>query len=173
MNIDWSKAPEWAQAHGIVGGCAMWVGEDSYAYTERPLKTYNWAVCADNLAFRHRSELTSLIERPKAWNGEGAPPVGAQVEYQRRGAPNGKWYPTQINFLSGQHVIFCDSDGDEIRENPTDILFRPLRTPEQIAAEERATGIKEMCSVFMRGSDEGIRIDDCCKRLYDAGYRKP
>lgn len=80
----------------------------------------------------------------EVWLGEDQPPVGVPVEYQRRGAPNGKWYPTKINFLSGQHVIFCDSDGDEIRENPSDILFRPARTPEQIAADLREKSAEEL-----------------------------
>jgi len=101
---------------------------------------------------------------PKEWSGEGPPPVGAPVEYQRRGAPNGKWYPTKVNFLSGQHVIFCDSDGDEVRENPSDILFRQIRTPEQIVADERESAIK----AFMRIGD--IYYCDA-EKLYDAGAR--
>ncbi len=102
-----------------------------------------------------------------AWDGEGLPPAGVPVEYRRRLAPNNKWYLTQINFLSGQHVIYCDSDGDEVRDNPDDIEFRPIRTLEQIAAEERKRSILQMQNDASHHANK-----DLFEKLYDAGYRK-
>ena len=114
----------------------------------------------------------------KEWTVEGLPPVGVPVEYQLRGASNGEWYPTQINFLSGQHVIYCDNDGDEVRNNPSEVKFRPIRTPEQIAAEARDREIADL--YFTINWNEGRetwpiissgRKADYAKAI-DAGYRK-
>lgn len=95
------------------------------------------------------------------WNGEGLPPVRVQVEYRRRLAVNGKWYPTQINFLSGQHVIYCDSDGGEVRDNPRNIEFRPICTPE----------LKRYIGVIIADM-KGRCSPDQARLLYRAGYRK-
>lgn len=46
----------------------------------------------------------------------------------------------------------------------------PIRTAEQVAAEEREKAIKEM---MMHGVDAGdSTIEYSCAALYDAGYRK-
>lgn len=53
--------------------------------------------------------------------------------------------------------------------------FRPVRTPEQIAAEERADAIDKMVEFFVnyygnpKGSEQYLLI---CRSLHDAGYRK-
>ena len=48
-------------------------------------------------------------------------------------------------------------------------LFRPIKTAEQIAAEERGEAIEEMVEMLiMHGKT--LRGDMCV--LYDAGYRK-
>jgi hypothetical protein len=115
-----------------------------------------------------------IVHERLAWTGEGCPPVGVPLEYQRRGAPNGKWYPTQINFLSGQHVIFCDSDGDEIRENPGDILFRPIRTPEQILHDEAMEEVPPIYGALVaHGLPRSQEAFDAVLAMWKAGYRKP
>ncbi len=50
------------------------------------------------------------------------------------------------------------------------ISFRPIRTPEQIAAEERREAILEMKG-FLSFSDYR-EAERHCADLYDAGYRK-
>ena len=54
--------------------------------------------------------------------------------------------------------------------------FRPIRTPEQIAAELADQAIKEIAGIICR--DGAFDIDDpevteSAVALYDAGYRKP
>jgi hypothetical protein len=46
-------------------------------------------------------------------------------------------------------------------------VFRPIRTPEQIATEERENAINAMIDIVMT---DNIRSN--CADLYDAGYRK-
>ena len=47
--------------------------------------------------------------------------------------------------------------------------FRPIRTPEQIAADEREAAVNGMlCYDALGGSRRGL-----AEALYDAGFRKP
>ncbi|MOA09956.1 hypothetical protein D3C78_1298210 [compost metagenome] len=49
--------------------------------------------------------------------------------------------------------------------------FRPVRTPEQIKAEEREKAIVEMAETMHAAIGFGVNRADC-EALYDAGYRK-
>lgn len=46
--------------------------------------------------------------------------------------------------------------------------FKPIRTPEQIAAEEREKAIEEMRAAL----PDWAAPENICPMLYDAGYRK-
>ncbi|MOA45978.1 hypothetical protein D3C78_1684380 [compost metagenome] len=52
--------------------------------------------------------------------------------------------------------------------------FRPIRTPEQIAAEERDKAIQQIIADFKYtvGSCTYMITNDQAARMYDAGYRK-
>lgn len=165
MGIDWSKAREGYDYHIHIFGRENFYRLEDDRYVQ-PGGGY---IAIDDL----QNHTAIITERPKVWGGEGLPPVGLPVEHRRRSASNGKWYPTIINFLSGQHVIYNDSDGHEVRDNPVDVLFRPIRTPELIAAEEREQTALDMAQLM---TGHGYRSKDCikslCEILYDAGYRK-
>lgn len=49
--------------------------------------------------------------------------------------------------------------------------FPPVRTPEQIKAEEREKAIVEMAETMHAATGFGVNRADC-EALYDAGYRK-
>ncbi|MNE98933.1 hypothetical protein D3C81_1180680 [compost metagenome] len=49
--------------------------------------------------------------------------------------------------------------------------FRPIRTPEQIAAEERSAAICEMSTVVGAPLSK-LTVPEVLEALYDAGYRK-
>jgi hypothetical protein len=174
MEIDWSKAPDWAKQVGETrtGRHICWIGDDLYGYVGQEPKHYDLAKGPGYPGHRCLDEFEIIADRPKVepWNGEVLPPVGVPIEYRRRYAPNGVWHQTQINFLSGQHVIYCDSDGEEVRDNPSDIEFRPIRTPEQIAAEERKVGIQALLDTF-NSNFEGHVLDGL-SAIWDDGYRK-
>ncbi len=114
--------------------------------------------------------MQNLIARPvepATWNGQGLPPVGTVCEVKHRDIG---WVRCEIvahkSFSCGglTHAIAW------IDENTLDqsqgLRFRPIRTPEQIAAEEREKAIEEMCF-----AEETLTVKQA-KALYDAGYRR-
>lgn len=118
------------------------------------------------------------IVRPAPdWTGEGLPPVGIDVEIHNksgRGVVEGaegfigticKVLATFVNMNGYEMVSVEDSAG-------FCMCFRadmcgPVRTPEQIAAEEREKGITEMRRQWSLGGEW-----DKFVALWDAGYRK-
>lgn len=124
------------------------------------------------------------VKRPASWAGEGDPPVGTVCEFHGAGAacPDDPWHP---DLKDGDHVTiiayFNDSVGQVAaftfkarNENIASIqveqarpgAFQSIRTPEQIAEEERVKGIQEMREAA--GSLNNFPFE----QLYDAGYRK-
>lgn len=99
------------------------------------------------------------------WNGEGLPPVGTVCEYLEDG--NGDWEEVTIveidHRLDYQFAVFHGDkgySGDRRTE-----LFRPIRTPEQITAEERETADIDAIHAFVLGRF-GISDRDAAKDLY-------
>lgn len=111
-----------------------------------------------------RSENAIRIFVPKkvGWTGEGQPPVGTHLE----------WLSEQYGWLGGR-VVGYDGEALSVVSHNDGYTgchsheIRPIRTHEQIAAEEREKSIAEMCEVT--GDKITIRSAEA---LYDAGYRK-
>ena len=103
----------------------------------------------------------------KEWNGSGSPPVGTVCEYYW--SDGREWRECEIVAYYNANVVAIDviySTAVLLRPN----LFRPNKTPEQIAAEEdRELAIKEMVDLGIRYSSV---FKDAMGKLYDAGYRK-
>jgi hypothetical protein len=125
-------------------------------------------------------------ENAKPWSGEGLPPVGTVCKFHRKG----NTYCFKEDLFDG-HVVtiiahyqgvtghtvaaftFDDEDGNTRDvESATERHFSPCLTPEQIAAEERATIIREMASAAHRPGQIAVTKREMAERLYDAGYRK-
>ena len=175
MNIDWSKAPEDATHAGTTAGNQIPVFykdilDDGYSYH------YD-----DNEGWRTWGEgepyCKPLIERPKkqdAWDGEGLPPVNCLCETFDEDA--NCWVKVEIyahtEFMGESHA--CAKNGTDMfyglaRE------FRPIKTAEQLAEQEKVTAIAEMQSVVMAASGCMVStISECLAivALYEAGYRK-
>jgi len=106
----------------------------------------------------------------EAWTGEGLPPVGSGIcEY--RGAHQWDVW-TVVNIFAewgegSRRVVFVDF-GDGWREERDPERFRQIRTPEQVAAEEREFEIIEIERVAMSGGTAKTMAE----AIYDAGYRK-
>ncbi|HHM6453857.1 TPA: hypothetical protein ACRNLW_004968, partial [Pseudomonas aeruginosa] len=103
------------------------------------------------------------------WDGQGLPPVGTVCEVKHRDIG---WVRCEIvahkSFSCGglTHAIAW------IDENTLDqsqgLRFRQLRTPEQIAAEEREKAVGDMAM-----SIQGVPYQyPTLYALYDAGYRR-
>lgn len=178
MNIDWSKAPEgtthyafaqypWVASWYIVKGddIASWLddGEDS---------SWGWRKIDSQ---DRECILPRLIPRPVAavWTGEGLPPVGTVCETN----VDGTWEEsTVLAHHREMAIVFRYSLEHEAHmyDPVGESQVRLIRTPEQIAAEEREKAIAEMvyggCGCDQ--SDGTTTAFVICRLLYDAGYRK-
>ena len=168
--IDWSKAPEGA-TH------ATPKGHNYYADFWRIVQgtaTDAWVVLPDGdfyhvllpaLFERDRKE---LVERPSspAWNGEGLPPVGTVCEMQD---DIGNWIPVEIIAVHAGYAHGWSEQSELAYFSNLACEFRPIRTPEQIAAEAREKAIKAIGNLL---ASYGPTFRDQATALYDAGYRK-
>jgi len=107
----------------------------------------------------------SAIERRVTggeWNGEGLPPVGLPVEWYSDS--NTGWQEIVVLAYHGDDA-WIQPKGKESMIVGNIANFRPVRSPEQIAADERTKAIHELVKVTCISRGEAARI-------YDAGYRK-
>jgi len=116
------------------------------------------------------------------WQGVGLPPVGTVCEVLNRNLGNAEWERCTILY-SGKHRVVYSSESCEERTAFIDSLltFRQLRfirTPEQIAADEREKAVKAMIEDSQPDYSAGELLNaseyvECAVyALYDAGYRK-
>jgi len=100
------------------------------------------------------------------WTGEGLPPVGTVCECMLVGGSD-EWVCCEIiAHKENQAVCWVDCNNITASIGPR---IRPLRTPEQIAAEERQKEISTLNDIIVRANLKGI---DPTLAIYDAGYRK-
>lgn len=120
-------------------------------------------------------EARDALNKPavEAWSGHGIPPVGVEVEALLPALGSARYWQI-AKVVHGP-----------LKDSPNEILvfslentkpswvdkFRPIPTPEQIAAEERDQAIQEMAGIARKVTGFGINIADMAA-LYDAGYRK-
>jgi hypothetical protein len=167
--IDWSKAPKGATHAGPET-------EDHYAgfykVTNSRVTHYcslgarGWIEGSDGCPL-----VADLIERPsQPWSGEGLPPVGTVCEHKRVH----EWQKVEVfavkpNYNGSQTALFTYENGCWAGcAEPS--LFRPIRTAEQIAAEERAAAIEEMWAIYWKPEPQTAK--EALGLLWDAGYRK-
>lgn len=133
-----------------------------------------WQAAVDAL---NQSELDAVLakneqlaaaraERIPVWNGEGLPPVGIECEWH----PNVHgWVKVKILGRDGSDTWYRASGEEHSQTCRNMAFFRPIRTAEQVAAEEREKDIREMASI---PKPCGHALYNICADLYDAGYRK-
>lgn len=127
------------------------------------------------------------------WNGEGLPPVGVECEVDGLAFPVSGGGGSPISggggggsSMGGISWVKCTviaheevngalaavvNSGRKIGWAYSSTKFRPICTPEQIAAEEREMAIEEMRQFGVDAGDS--TIDLTCAALYDAGCRMP
>lgn len=170
QEINWDQAPEGATHYTKANSAASkWLKVEGIGlvyYWDYP----GWMeYSCDLAAYEH---LDQSIERPSdpepaAWNGEGLPPVGTVCE-----ALNGfkeEW--RKVKILDHEGTVPTAACRDEIGRLWWSQCFRPIRTPEQIAAEERSARICEMASVIGAPLCQ-LTPTEIIEKLDDAGYRK-
>lgn len=105
----------------------------------------------------------------KEWSGEGIPPIGTVCEFLKHAKYKTSWIKVRVVFIGGNLIVFeHGANGNEFSEQITEVSFRPIKTPEQHAAEERLHAIDEMMTLVGRY----CTFKDVMGFLYDAGYRK-
>ncbi|MBG5873051.1 hypothetical protein I5E81_20295 [Pseudomonas aeruginosa] len=162
MSIDWNTAPEGANKAGFTGHEYLQFYRipgmfGDYDYWNERMGDWcgsDFPTCANH-----------LFDRPEKveWDGQGLPPVGVECEYRHMIWP--EYRRCEIRYISDESLVAYD-DAQEQFYRTRDMLFRPIRTPEQIAAEEREKAIEEMCF-----AEETLTVKQA-KALYEAGYRR-
>ena len=178
MKIDWNVAPDWAIGHGLIVQGAIkqvWYGEQVYMVIGDS-RSYCFGGGTGETRLNHMQDAIQFKTlRPAPWAGEGLPPVGTVCEFKstQHDGPH-EFEPVEVMYTSKVTVVVKRLDADrgmeeELLCHPGTAKFRPIRTPEQIAAEERLKAVAEMeaCRPFIYTDDKQF-----CFALYDAGYRK-
>lgn len=173
MSIDLVKVPEGATHWSPPGSGrleAYWRPDGNGGYD-------CWAI-TDHLYWQTNNAVLPIYAI-EIWTGEGRPSVGTICEFlDLRGGVKRDWVKVCVRYISDvmlvvkpDHPIDCQY---EIALHPDTAQFRILRTPEQIAAEERAATVNLMVSILFeeKGSSMGPAERGYCEALYDAGYRK-
>ncbi|AWF65436.1 hypothetical protein CSB92_6137 [Pseudomonas aeruginosa] len=111
--------------------------------------------------------MQNLIARPvepATWDGQGLPPTGLLVEW--KSGLDHEWRRVTVLAYANGDAWLQPEDGDSfIVGNPEN--FRRIRTPEQIAAEEREKAVGDMAM-----SIQGVPYQyPTLYALYDAGWR--
>ncbi len=166
MSIDWSKAPEGANKAGFTGHEYLQFYRipgmfGDYDYWNEKMGRWcgsDFPTCANH-----------LFDRPEKveWDGQGLPPVGVECEYRHMIWP--EYRRCEIRYISDESLVAYD-DAQEQFYRTRDMLFRPIRTPEQIAAEERSKECDRIFFILSNVGREGNR-SDMAEALYDAGLR--
>ena len=192
IKVDWSEAPEGA-THYFHGSSTPW----------RDLSGEKWKWFSGNswhCSGYPSSEIMDdysdrMTEKPSsAWSGEGLPPVGTVCEFAG-GTPcpedpfdkdlrEGMQVTIIAHFKCGDFTLAAFTFNPE---NPDRGMvqveqgnyrcFRPIRTPEQIAAEERLHEIRNACTAIsnalsrLHESEEPTAIA-IIEAMIDEGYRK-
>lgn len=174
--IDWSKAPEgathWTPESDVVcpflredNGVWFWWSDSSWV----PFYGTSW-----------NSQLLGIVKRPSLspWNGTGLPPVGTVCIVKPH---NTQWgfssvagHERTVLAYHGEFVWLGQGNMALETTRIDKVDFLPLRTPEQIAAEEREKAVEHMVKCIAENTT-GVGMSDamiCAKALYDAGYRR-
>ena len=116
----------------------------------------------------------SDIDCKAAWSGDGLPPVGTVCQLRTVRNPDNAfdgWGTAEILYSSKGAVVWrWQGHSSEFGAEWSEVEFRPIRTPEQIAAEEREKALDAMVATSPLLDKGWSRL--VCKALYDAGYRR-
>ena len=134
--------------------------------------------CSQQDAMKAWDEAVALLNAPpETWSGEGLPPVGIEIEAMMRRNMHDDYAWRRAKVV---HGCIPGSEGEVLvfdveTTSPAWVdEFRPVRTPEQIAAQVRSDAIREMIRVW-GVAPTGVEYNFAHERaaqLYDAGYHK-
>ncbi|MFK0939835.1 hypothetical protein ACIUXF_07540 [Pseudomonas aeruginosa] len=172
MSIDWSKAPK-----RCIGAFARIIGNQRtsfFVFSKHPsdyMSRDGYEGEGEDGPYHVFSEYWEWIDKP--WDGQGLPPVGIECETWHVCKPDDITV-RKILFMGSSLVVMSDKLRGEVTGRLEKVQFRPLRTPEQIAAEEREKAIDSMLDLDPP-HESGFGMTSrrqFCEILFDAGYRR-
>lgn len=124
---------------------------------------YATAIVTREMWEAERAKLKRAVE----WDGDGLPTIGSLCEVE---IYEQEWFKcTVVGHYEGRAAIVLANKETAHIANPDQL--RPIRTPEQIAAQERERALDEIYRI-LRTVDRPGNKADMAEALYDAGYRK-
>ncbi|MCO2196613.1 hypothetical protein FA389_08005 [Pseudomonas aeruginosa] len=177
MSIDWSKAPEGATHWEPTGpefheGWMRKVG-DKWSYWLEGSKV--WGLSGPACCVSAEREATFEARPQETWDGQGLPPVGTVCIVEPHntmwGFSSTSGYERKILAYYGEYVWLGHAETPLETTRIDKVDFRPIRSPEQIAAEEREKAISEMLDLY-NSAYWPMTSKQFCEILFDAGYRR-
>lgn len=159
--VDWSLAPKDATHFGQGEDCGYWAKLDGGKQYFINISTW------DNGKWKESYEpydVSHLVERtPKPWSGpeDGLPPVGLEVQRM-----SGRIWVDSKALAHSPCGKFCAYADDHGMNWGGALMFRPTKTPEQVAADKRETAIRELMDI----AQVDCRVT--AARLVDAGFKR-
>lgn len=180
--IDWSRAPD---------GATHWDPVDRNHLQQLANVSLVWNIAMGWVSHQDQypndlSLCDRLVKRPPqepkmAWSGAGLPPVGAVCVLSGQTACFKPIHPEWAGREVKIYAHFTADNGAELAAYVSpdhmiggvgvDKLFLPLRTPEQIAYEEREKAIVEMLSGI--DTSKPWSCAELAGLIHDKGYRLP
>jgi hypothetical protein len=159
--IDWNKQPSWAKHAGVDVACGHPVAwsDECHQYEGRDA-----ILCGPPKVSFYR-----IASRPEPWTGDGLPPAGEVCELRCK---TGGWGVATVKYISPTVCawLWANQPADvECCEEVHKMEFRPIRTPEQIAADQRAEAIEKMWSIYWQ--PHATSAKQALGLLWDAGLR--
>ncbi|HCE9769925.1 TPA: hypothetical protein NH413_000562 [Pseudomonas aeruginosa] len=178
MSIDWNTAPEgathWEPAgHEFSEGWMLKEGNDWFYWCKVSQKWFYDHTSCDVSAER---EATFEARPQDPWDGQGLPPVGTEVEANFPVTDTtGTHYHWRrvivaVAGIPGAERECLVYDAENTKPAWVDEL-RPIRTPEQIAAEERRNSILHLANLLIDSRGHCNEYSQA-KAIFDAGYRR-
>lgn len=169
----WKGAPEWANAV-IVSKCgneyyvSQWGG-----ISARQLVGSDTADNDNSADMIYPHEWTLVETRQATWDGTGMPPAGTVCEVDGTSGPDG-WSKCIIKYSSQDVIVFSRIGSDvEHARYSGEANFLPIRTPEQIAAEQRNAAQKAIQDLILSCFKiDKITAAGIAGVVADADYRK-
>lgn len=183
MGIDWSKAPSWAKTVGKNGWNELaWLSDKGYSYF-----IGNGGFVDFTIPRAFKSEDFTIVSfRPfeSVWNGEDLPPVGTVCEFAGFNPEETTFYDPVVgdkitviaHYLSGcvQVAAFtynCATNFGSLNvAQGAHGCFRPIRTADQIAADQKQQEIQELMVVL--GEVPSADYEIIAEAIQKAGWRK-
>ncbi|HHQ2793160.1 TPA: hypothetical protein ACSPMF_001012 [Pseudomonas aeruginosa] len=172
MSIDWSKANGSAVAALIAKKNNIhYPGFEFVSGYHRTGCMIRATSADDGSPLSAPEDVWEIVERPVTWNGQGLPPVGTVCIVEPHntmwGFSSTSGYERKILAYYGEYVWLGHAETPLETTRIDKVDFRPIRIPEQIAAEEREKAVGDMAM-----SIQGVPYQyPTLYALYDAGWR--